>query len=178
MPPVIRIDDEVMHELKKRAIDLGLVFEPPNVVLRRVLGLDSQTSLQPQAAGAPIRGKETTAKMTTLVIHAPWNNPHGKPGQPLSWETYVQTGVGKGYAISQEEVSGLTQGSKVVLLRNDRHKRRAEGTLLSKPIRTDDKTSQGIWRYDVHFKDIVEVDYSYRRPEEKLTRRGVKVIDC
>ena len=39
--PVIRIDDEVMGELKRRAIDLGLVFEPPNHTLRRVLGLDS-----------------------------------------------------------------------------------------------------------------------------------------
>jgi hypothetical protein len=40
MAPVIRIDDEVMDELKKRAIDLGLVFEPPNATLRKVLGLD------------------------------------------------------------------------------------------------------------------------------------------
>ncbi len=41
MTPVVRIDDEVMNELKKRAIDLGLVFEPPNATLRRVLGLDA-----------------------------------------------------------------------------------------------------------------------------------------
>ena len=40
MVPVIRIDDEVMNELKKRAVDLGLVFEPPNATLRRVLDLD------------------------------------------------------------------------------------------------------------------------------------------
>ena len=40
MTPVIRIDDEVMDELKKRAVGLGLVFEPPNATLRRVLGLD------------------------------------------------------------------------------------------------------------------------------------------
>ena len=40
MTPVIRIDDEVMNELKKRAIDLGLVFEPPNTTLRIALGLD------------------------------------------------------------------------------------------------------------------------------------------
>ena len=37
--PVIRIDEEVMSELKKRAIDFGLVFEPPNATLRRLLGL-------------------------------------------------------------------------------------------------------------------------------------------
>jgi len=40
--PVIRIDDEVMDELKKRAITLNLVFEPPNVTLRRILGLDRE----------------------------------------------------------------------------------------------------------------------------------------
>jgi len=40
MTPVVRVDDEVMDELKKRAVDLGLVFEPPNATLRRVLGLD------------------------------------------------------------------------------------------------------------------------------------------
>lgn len=42
MTPVIRIDDEVMDELKKRAIGLGLVFEPPNATLRIVLGLDGR----------------------------------------------------------------------------------------------------------------------------------------
>ena len=40
MTPVIRIDDQVMEELKKQAVNLGLVFEPPNATLRRVLGLD------------------------------------------------------------------------------------------------------------------------------------------
>jgi len=41
MAPVVRIDDHVMDELKKRAIALGLVFEPPNATLRRILGLDA-----------------------------------------------------------------------------------------------------------------------------------------
>lgn len=43
MTPVIRIDDEVMDELKKQAIALGLVFESPNTTLRRILGLDADT---------------------------------------------------------------------------------------------------------------------------------------
>jgi hypothetical protein len=42
MAPVIRIDDEVMGELKKRAVALGLVFEPPNTTLRSILGLDNK----------------------------------------------------------------------------------------------------------------------------------------
>ena len=40
MTPVIRIDDEVMEELKNRAVELGVVFEPPNSTLRILLGLD------------------------------------------------------------------------------------------------------------------------------------------
>jgi hypothetical protein len=40
MSPVIRIDDEVMEELKRHAIRLGLVFESPNATLRAILGLD------------------------------------------------------------------------------------------------------------------------------------------
>jgi len=39
MPPVIRIDDQVMEELQKRAVQLGLVFGTPNEVLRRVFQL-------------------------------------------------------------------------------------------------------------------------------------------
>ena len=40
--PVIRIDDEVMNELKKKATELGLVFEPPNTTLRTILGLEKR----------------------------------------------------------------------------------------------------------------------------------------
>ncbi len=46
MTPVIRIDDEVMKALKKRAVELGLVFEPPNTTLRIVLGLDGKSSFE------------------------------------------------------------------------------------------------------------------------------------
>jgi hypothetical protein len=45
MTTIIRIDDEVMNELKKRAVNFGLVFEPPNTTLRRVLGLDEDTKI-------------------------------------------------------------------------------------------------------------------------------------
>ncbi len=37
--PVVHVDDEVMKELKKRAVDLGLVFSTPNEVLRILLGV-------------------------------------------------------------------------------------------------------------------------------------------
>ncbi len=44
MTPVIRIDDQVMDELKGRAVEFGLIFEPPNATLRRILKLDMDVS--------------------------------------------------------------------------------------------------------------------------------------
>lgn len=41
----ILIDDEVMNGLKKKAVDLGLVFSTPNEVLRVVLGLKYQDTI-------------------------------------------------------------------------------------------------------------------------------------
>jgi len=46
MAPVIRIDYEVMNELKKRAKELDLVFEPPNITLRVILGLDKKVPVE------------------------------------------------------------------------------------------------------------------------------------
>ena len=40
MVPVIRIDNQVLEELKKEAIHLGQIFGTPNEVLRAILGLD------------------------------------------------------------------------------------------------------------------------------------------
>ena len=45
MAPVIRIDDEVMDELKRRAIDLELVFSTPNEVLRAIFRLEKQDNI-------------------------------------------------------------------------------------------------------------------------------------
>ena len=42
--PVIRIDDEVLTELKRLAVVYGLVFKPPYTVLRTVFGLDKPTT--------------------------------------------------------------------------------------------------------------------------------------
>ena len=67
MTPVIRIDDEVMSTLKKRAIELGLVFESPNATLRRVLGLDSQVLIEKE--DTPRKGGTVMSKF--LTIHTP-----------------------------------------------------------------------------------------------------------
>lgn len=182
MTPVIRIDEDVMGELKKRAIDLGLVFESPNTALRNILGLDLETSPQPHVAVSPNGGKGAMTKNATLIITTPWykkdeeGNSAGKAGEPYSFEKYMQTGLGKGYAISKKDVSKLSPGSKVIILRNDMRKRRAEGILI-RLIKTNRKTPQGILQYDVEFRDQKELDYSYMKPVEKVDRHGVKVIE-
>lgn len=46
--PVVRVDDEVWEELKKRAVNLGLVFDTPNAVLRKMLGLQEKSKVRRQ----------------------------------------------------------------------------------------------------------------------------------
>lgn len=41
MAPVIRIDDDVMKELKRRAVELDMVFSSVNDVLKKVLEIDN-----------------------------------------------------------------------------------------------------------------------------------------
>jgi len=45
---VLRVDDEVWEELKKRAVHLGLVFDTPNAVLRKVLCLQDKSKVRRQ----------------------------------------------------------------------------------------------------------------------------------
>ncbi len=109
--------------------------------------------------------------MATLVIHAPdWR----VKGSAKSFEAVLADGIGKGYAIYEKYTSKLITGSKVILLRNDKNQRRAEGYLI-KLVNTCIKTDNGIWRYDVHIKGLTEVPYNYK-PAEKLNRCGVAVI--
>ena len=110
----------------------------------------------------------TTKKMATLIIHAP--DYRVKDGAK-SFEKVLADGIGEGYAIGQKYISKLPQGSKVVLLRKDRDKKRAEGTLV-KLISTNRYTPQGIQRYDVHTKGLTVVPFK----SERLNRFGVAII--
>lgn len=112
--------------------------------------------------------------MATLVIHAPdYRVKHGAE----SFETILEKGRGKGYIIFPKDVSRLPPGSKAVLLRNDKDKKRAEGILVK--LDQTITTPKGKKRYNVHFKDAKVIPYSYKS-EEKLNRCGVAVIegDC
>ena len=93
--------------------------------------------------------------MTTLIIHAP--DRRVKSGAK-SFEAVLADGVGVGYAISQEHAKILVPGSDVVVLRKDKNKKRAEGSLI-KLVSTSRKTPQGIQRYNVHCKGLRVVAY-------------------
>lgn len=107
--------------------------------------------------------------MTTLVIHAP--DRRAKSGSK-SFEAVLADGIGDKYAIFQKDVGRLVSGSKVVLLRKDKEKSRAEGILLQL-VDTGKKTPQGILKYNVHFKDQKVVSYK----PERLNRFGISIID-
>jgi len=125
--------------------------------------------------------------MTTLVISTPWGKKDsttglsiGKPGQSHSWETFFTTGKGLGYILYPSEYSKLqqdliTSSVKVVMLRQDRKKRRAEARLIN-IVRTPHLAKNGQWRYDIHFEDQREIKPYIYLPKEKLKRNGVKVI--
>ena len=61
--PVIRIDEEVLRELQRRAIEMDLVFGQPNQVLRRVLGIDN-ISIQQTTKGAREMTSTSIRRMT------------------------------------------------------------------------------------------------------------------
>jgi hypothetical protein len=78
MTPVIRIDDEVMAELKKRAVEFGLVFEPPNATLRKLFGIDSKghSSEPAENIAATISPQTATATEIAHESKAPNENIH------------------------------------------------------------------------------------------------------
>lgn len=123
--------------------------------------------------------------MHKLVISTPWykkdektGKPSGRPGQPSSWETYMNTGKGLGYILTDYEYYILSsvmrkEPIQLVMLRNDKDKKRAEAWLKDL-VQTEDRTRQG-WRYDVYFEKQTETPYKYLS-SEKLKLNGVKVI--
>jgi len=110
--------------------------------------------------------------MVTLVIHAP-DYRVKKSEKRESYETIFKNGKGKNYAIYNDDAKNIKSSPNVVvvLLRKDRNKKRAEGCLI-KIIETDQMTRQGIRRYDVYFKNQLEVEYK----SENLNHCGVAII--
>jgi len=178
MTPVIRIDDEVMAELKKNAIAAGLVFEPPNSTLRKILGLDTKrldgeivaktidVEYHNVSIGAAVERGETDTNTARLVIHAP-----GYQIGKKSFQAVFETRIGEGYIIYDRVKSKLQiPGSIVVLLAKDL-KRRAEGRLIKLTPTT--KTDSGKQRYDIYVDKWKEVEYK----AERLNHCGITFID-
>lgn len=110
--------------------------------------------------------------MTTLFIGAPYTK--AAPELRFSFEYICKTGIGEGYAIWEKWAVKIRPGWTVVLLRNDKDKKRAEGILIDrKPTGIYIK---GVQRYDVHIRGLTQV--LYKKPPKKLNPFGVLVIDC
>ena len=74
MTPVIRIDDEVMEELKKRAVNFGFVFEPPNTTIRIILGLDSKVRTGGGGGGKKFPQVHTINLINTKYAEVPYKD--------------------------------------------------------------------------------------------------------
>jgi len=105
--------------------------------------------------------------MAILAINAPrWRV---RQENAMSFEEILRLGIGRGYAIYNNIFNQLSPGCSVVVLDKDRELR-AEGQLIELVPR--DRTNNGIQRYDVRIRNLIEVPY---RPE-CLNRCGVAVI--
>jgi hypothetical protein len=135
MTPVIRIDDEVMDGLKKKAVDSGLVFSTPNEVLRAIFGLDKQDNIEvDKFVDIEIRNPQTKHRyhfipvskrnrpffpgyrlpfsletdidvLKTYVTSAPKGTPIGDPNHGA----YIQSGLRKWFDAHQAQLSnGVT----------------------------------------------------------------------
>ena len=107
--------------------------------------------------------------LPALIIHAP--HYQVAANNRRSYEKILESGIGTGYAISRTESGRIEKGCKVILLRQDRNRRRAEGTLVCLKS-TGQMAGNGIPRYNVEIKGLKECAYV----AEALNRRGVNVI--
>ncbi len=110
MTPVIRIDDEVMDELKKRAIDLGLVFEPPNATLRRVLGFDSKAVIQKVVVGE-IELELNASSRKYVYIPLPKDKRHFFPGFKVSFELITDVETVTAHVTSEPHGASMDVGN-------------------------------------------------------------------
>jgi hypothetical protein len=107
--------------------------------------------------------------MCALVIHVP-NHAVVNRGAK-SFAQVMSSNVGNGYAIFKNDLSKWVKGRKVIVLRKDKDKRRAEG-ILEKIVNIHKPTAQGIERYDIYINNLKQVEYK----PEKLNRFGVGYI--
>jgi len=127
MAPVIRIDDEVMDELKKRAIGLGLVFEPPNATLRGILGLDAplmdlkeMRAVADEIVGKTLKQFAENKNMIEIELNAssrkyvyiplPKDKRHFFPGYKVGFELITDVGVSTAHVPYPPNAGGHIRG--------------------------------------------------------------------
>jgi hypothetical protein len=90
--PVIRVDDEVMSELKKRAIELGLVFEPPNSTLRAILISERKDQKEtPVSNEIELQLNESSRKYSLIPL--PKDKRYFFPGFKVNFDLITDAGV-------------------------------------------------------------------------------------
>ena len=121
MAPVIRIDDQVMDELKKQAVNFGLVFEPPNATLRRVLGLDVDAkalvdkivrdALEKRAENKNVvELKLAPSSREYLYIPLPKDKRYFFPDYKVSFELITDVGVSTAHVPYHQNAGGHIRG--------------------------------------------------------------------
>ncbi|MDP3880386.1 MAG: hypothetical protein U1D67_09130 [Dehalococcoidia bacterium] len=100
MTPVIRIDDQVMDELKKRAVEFGLVFNTPNEVLRVLLGLHKQDNIITDKKYVDIEIRNPHSSQKYHFIPIPKRIRRFLPGYKLPFSLETDIGEIKTYVSS------------------------------------------------------------------------------
>ena len=67
--PTIRIDDAVMQELEKRAVQMNLVFGSPNQVLRMLLRVDTESKEAAMSEPASTKPAQREERSSAAPIH-------------------------------------------------------------------------------------------------------------
>lgn len=93
MTPVIRIDDEVMEEIKKRAIELDLVFGTPNEVLRAIFALDGKGQIEPGSNALEIQLSKIYSPRKWALIPVPKDKRSFFPGFKVNFELVTNEGT-------------------------------------------------------------------------------------
>ena len=121
MTPVIRIDDQVMDELKARAVPLGMVFDTPNAVLRRVLGLDVDAkALVDEIVGGALKKFAENNNVIELKLNAssrkyvyiplPKDKRYFFPGYKVSFKLITDVGVSASHIPYPPNAGGHIRG--------------------------------------------------------------------
>ncbi|TXI93214.1 MAG: hypothetical protein E6Q33_04300 [Neisseriales bacterium] len=110
--------------------------------------------------------------MPIFVINVPTQQ--SNLNQKKSFENVTKTGVGEGYAINSKILPLLVIGMTIIVL-DKSTKQKAVGVLKSL-IETDQKTNNGISRYNIEINCLKEVEYTVDDEKIRLNRNGITVI--